>query len=129
MVENCFKIAAAGLANNPIPVAEEDLIIRSKKALEIQRLFAYSHKENYNIYIINSGVYLMSDCECLEKCPFFNDKMEKMPSLAHLLKRQYCQGDNSSCARYMVFKAKGRDAVPSTLYPNDKKQAEKLLII
>ena len=56
-------------------------------------------------------------CECLEKCPFFNDKMADMPSMSDLLKDRYCRGEWQSCARYRVFKAVGRDSVPSDLYP------------
>ena len=69
----------------------------------------------------------MADCECLPKCPFFNDKMKNMPSLSSMLKKKYCQGDSAGCARYRVFKALGRDAVPGDLYPNNQDKADELL--
>ncbi len=71
----------------------------------------------------------MPDCECLPGCPFFNDKMDKMPAMASMLKKQYCQGDFVSCARYMVKVKLGKDAVPLDLYPNQIERAEKLLQI
>ena len=69
----------------------------------------------------------MADCELIEKCIFFNDRMANMPSMASSYKRNYCQGDNSQCARYMVFKAKGRENVPTNLFPNDKEKAKALI--
>ena len=43
-------------------------------------------------------------------------------SASHLeltyIRIKYCKGDNSGCARYMVFKALGREEVPLDLYPN-----------
>ncbi|HEY5997584.1 MAG TPA: hypothetical protein VIU29_11220, partial [Candidatus Deferrimicrobiaceae bacterium] len=62
----------------------------------------------------------MSDkkCELLETCIFFNDKMADMPGTAAMYKRQFCLGDNSRCARFMVVKTIGREHVPATLFPN-----------
>lgn len=59
-------------------------------------------------------------CEKLEKCPFFNDKMANMPAVAGMLKKQYCQNDKESCARYIVSKA-GKD-VPMDLFPQQKER-------
>ncbi len=69
----------------------------------------------------------MAECECLPKCPFFHDKMESMPALAGMMKKKYCQGDNSTCARFMVFKAKGRDFVPGDLYPSQQDRAKQII--
>lgn len=69
----------------------------------------------------------MADCECLEGCLFFNDKMEKMPAMSEMYKRNYCKGDFNGCARYMVFKALGKPAVPDSLYPNQKEKALEIL--
>ena len=71
----------------------------------------------------------MSDCECLKGCPFFNDVMTDMPSTADRLKKKYCLGDNSACARYMVFKALGKEYVPITLFPMQKDRAEELIAV
>lgn len=69
----------------------------------------------------------MADCECLSKCPFFNDKMKNMPAMAATYKRNYCQGEFAKCARYMVFKALGRDKVPADLFPNQGDRAKAIL--
>ncbi len=42
------------------------------------------------------------DCDRLPTCIFFNDQMEHMPAVAELLKRQYCRGTVSECARFQV---------------------------
>lgn len=60
----------------------------------------------------------MSDCELLKTCIFFNDKMANIPSTVEIFKIKYCRGDNTECARYMVFKALGRERVPQDLFPN-----------
>ena len=69
----------------------------------------------------------MADCECLEGCPFFNDKMSAKPSMANILKKKYCKGEYRACARYMVFSKLGKPAVPPDLYPNEKEKAEAIL--
>ncbi len=69
----------------------------------------------------------MADCECLAKCPFFNDKMANMPSMAEMMKNRYCRDEYHTCARYRVFKALGREAVPLDLFPNQPENAEVLL--
>ncbi|THB69641.1 MAG: hypothetical protein D6E12_04315 [Desulfovibrio sp.] len=65
----------------------------------------------------------MAQCECLAMCPFFLGKMANMPVIADMLKRTYCRGDNSLCARYKVFKAKGLHVVPDDLYPRQMDRA------
>ena len=67
------------------------------------------------------------ECECLSGCPFFNDKMAEKPALAHLMKKQYCLGDFMSCARHRIFLAKGKDAVPGNLFPNQNERADQVL--
>lgn len=69
----------------------------------------------------------MADCECLEGCPFFNDRMESKPALATMMKRQYCRGNYEGCARYMVFSRLGKPSVPADLYPNQTERAQELL--
>ena len=69
----------------------------------------------------------MPDCECLAACPFFNDKMADMPSMAGIYKNKYCKGDFLSCARHMVFEALGKENVPKDMFPNQLNRAQKLL--
>ncbi|MDO9391566.1 MAG: hypothetical protein Q7U71_07330 [bacterium] len=70
----------------------------------------------------------MPDCECLAACPFFNDKMADMPSMAGIFKNKYCKGDFQSCARYMVFKKLGEGHTPEDLFPNQLSRAQDLIM-
>lgn len=70
----------------------------------------------------------MADCDFLALCPFFNDKMENMPSAADMMKKLYCKWNYSQCARYMVATALGREKIPADLFPSDASRAEILLI-
>ena len=69
----------------------------------------------------------MPNCECVNGCPFFNDRMKDTEGLGAMIKKKYCLGDNSNCARYMVFKRLGRQNVPPDLYPNMHDRAKALL--
>lgn len=69
----------------------------------------------------------MADCELLAGCLFFNDKMPMESGLGALFKKNYCQGDNSKCARFMVANTLGRAKVPTSLYPNMFDEAEQLI--
>ena len=67
----------------------------------------------------------MANCEKLEKCPFFTDQMANMPSVAALLKKTFCLGDKTQCARYSVLSA--GFTVPADLLPNDQDRASQIL--
>jgi hypothetical protein len=69
----------------------------------------------------------MPDCERLAGCPFFNDKMADMPTMANIYKQKYCHDDFEKCARYMVARVKGKEAVPADLFPNQFSRADKIL--
>jgi hypothetical protein len=69
----------------------------------------------------------MANCELLEKCIFFNDKMGNRPGMAEMYKKTFCRGDNSTCARHMVVEAMGRDKVPPNLFPNQADEAKKII--
>ena len=69
----------------------------------------------------------MSECEHLKSCPFFNDNMPDMPDHADLFKGLYCRGNNSMCARYMVYKALGKGSVPANLYPHHTERAKEII--
>ncbi|HHX94722.1 MAG TPA: hypothetical protein GX691_02715 [Clostridia bacterium] len=60
----------------------------------------------------------MSDCPSLVKCPFFNEKMDKMPAMANIYKAKYCKDDFNACARWKVASALGSESVPNDLFPN-----------
>jgi len=69
----------------------------------------------------------MANCELIENCVFFNDKMANMPGTAEMFKKKYCKEDNSICARHMVVKAMGREKVPQNLFPNQADEAKRLI--
>ncbi len=69
----------------------------------------------------------MAQCECLDGCPFFNDRMPDTEGIGAMYKQKYCLGDNSQCARYVIFKRLGRNAVPTDLYPNMHDRAKRIL--
>ena len=71
----------------------------------------------------------MAVCEIMTTCIFFNDQMESMPGSADFFKKKYCQGDNSECARHIVFKKLGRPNVPRDLFPNQIERAKKIIEI
>jgi hypothetical protein len=69
----------------------------------------------------------MADCECLETCIFFNDKMVSMPTMAAIMKQNYCKTNNAECARFIVFKALGKGNVPTDLFPNNVERAKRIV--
>ena len=71
----------------------------------------------------------MADCVCLPRCPFFNDRMAAMPATAQLIKKRYCQGEQSECARHMVFSRLGAEKVPTDLFPTQVERAKEVLAL
>lgn len=69
----------------------------------------------------------MPNCEMIEKCIFFNDKMANKPGTADMMKKNYCQGNWQECARYKVCKGLGRDKVPGDLFPSQGDRAKALI--
>ena len=69
----------------------------------------------------------MAECECLPKCPFFNDRMLEKPVTTKMMKAQYCLGSNIECARHQVFKALGSENVPSDLYPSQRERSLQII--
>ena len=69
----------------------------------------------------------MTSCELIETCVFFTEYTPVMKSVAEGLKKMYCLNDNSECARFIVYKALGREAVPLSLFPNEVARANLLI--
>ena len=69
----------------------------------------------------------MAKCEKLEKCPFYQGKMSMDSGLGAMYKKKYCEGDKTTCARYIVATQLGAEYVTSSLYPNMNDVANKLL--
>jgi hypothetical protein len=66
-------------------------------------------------------------CECISGCPFYNGKMQNKPAMASIYKKQYCEDDFMSCARYLIFAKLGKQAVPYDLFPTMVDRALKIL--
>ncbi len=66
-------------------------------------------------------------CPSIESCPFFNDKMADMPAVTDNIKREYCNGDYTKCARYIVAQALGKENVPADLFPMNADRANELV--
>jgi hypothetical protein len=75
----------------------------------------------------SGGLRLDMDCEKLSTCIFFNDQMANMPSVAELLKTQFCRGTFDQCARFKVAAKLGGANVPRDLFPNHTARATALL--
>lgn len=68
----------------------------------------------------------MALCEKLEKCPFYQGKMDMNSGLGSMYKKKYCEGDKTICARYIVATKLGAEYVTNKLYPNMNDAANKL---
>jgi hypothetical protein len=62
-------------------------------------------------------------CELIPQCIFFNERVKSSPEAFVLYKARYCNGEHTECARYLVFVALGKAAVPTDLFPNDRLRA------
>ena len=69
----------------------------------------------------------MATCEKLEKCPFYQGKMDINSGLGRMYKDKYCEGDKTICARYIVATQLGPEFVNEKLYPNMDAMAKKIL--
>ena len=69
----------------------------------------------------------MSNCEYLDGCPFFNDQLDDMPSMANLFKTRYCHDNWKSCARYLMRTKLGAAHVLPNLWPNQENKARELI--
>lgn len=67
----------------------------------------------------------MAECERLRKCPFFRDRMENMPNVSEVMKRTYCLGDKTLCARYQLGAA--GVAVPGDLFTQDAARMREIM--
>ncbi len=69
----------------------------------------------------------MATCEKLEKCPFYQGKMSMDTGIGAMYKKKYCEGDKTTCARYMIATTVGAEYVTNHIYPNMVDQAEKII--
>ena len=69
----------------------------------------------------------MATCEKLSKCPFYQGKMSMEKGIGSMYKQKYCEGDKTTCARYIVATTLGPEYVTNNLYPNMADQAKKII--
>ncbi|MBP3609416.1 MAG: hypothetical protein J6J42_03655 [Lachnospiraceae bacterium] len=69
----------------------------------------------------------MATCEKLAKCPFYQGKMSMETGLGSMYKQKYCEGDKTTCARYMIATKLGPDYVTNSIYPNMTEMALKMI--
>jgi hypothetical protein len=53
--------------------------------------------------------------------------MKELEKVAELFKKYYCRGDNTECARHMIFKELGKESVPGDLAPDKFGRANQLI--
>ena len=63
----------------------------------------------------------MKKCSLTDECPFFSDQLPKMHTAKERedMRRKFCGGGNSQCARFIVATALGLNEVPGNLLPDD----------
>ena len=66
-------------------------------------------------------------CEKLQKCPFYQGKMDINKGIGAMYKARYCEEDKTKCARYIVATQLGAEFVTNNLYPNMIEKAKRLL--
>lgn len=69
----------------------------------------------------------MTSCDCLEGCPFFNDKMPIDTGIGKIYKDKYCLSNFNDCARHQVKNKLGKEYVPVNLYPNMLERAKVII--
>ena len=78
-------------------------------------------KSNWRLESQRRGGKVMKRCTITYECPFYNDELPNTYSAKEReeLKKKYCGGGSSQCARFMVARALGLDEVPLNLFPGD----------
>jgi hypothetical protein len=63
----------------------------------------------------------MKKCSITDECPFFKDQLPKMHTAKERedMRRKFCGGGSTQCARFIVAEAMGLDEVPGNLFPDD----------
>ena len=69
----------------------------------------------------------MSNCPFRRVCAFYRNEMEYMPGTAGLYRRKYCGTRSAGCARHMIYRAAGAQAVPPDLFPYQQARAAEIL--
>jgi len=63
----------------------------------------------------------------MDRCIFPNRKKHKMPTMLEFIRIKYCEGNYTSCARYMLYRKVEPNKIPDDLFPNDLYKAYKII--
>ena len=69
----------------------------------------------------------LEKCELLSNCALFKYKISNYEGYYVEVKKKYCNGNKSDCARYKIFKVLGSEKIPLDLYPDDHVEAERII--
>lgn len=67
------------------------------------------------------------ECELCSSCSFCRKSMGELNGTLKYVRSKYCKKNSEDCARYIVYKALGRDRVPDDLFPGEKERAFKII--
>lgn len=68
----------------------------------------------------------MGQCHLTETCVFFTREIGYSPELQAAMRREYCLGDWSRCARLLALDFMPREELPADMIPTDLDQLEQL---
>ncbi len=68
----------------------------------------------------------MGTCGNFGNCALFSGALSQKPATTKLLKRMFCDGKYTGCARYFLLNALGPDKVPPGMFPGDMKLAKEI---
>jgi hypothetical protein len=57
-------------------------------------------------------------CKLYKNCQFYRRGFAAMPSTSKFLRKNYCLGDSSDCARFLIATNIGMEKVPDYICPN-----------
>lgn len=67
----------------------------------------------------------MGMCPCLTGCIFFSSAVDS--EAVQKIKKEFCLGDCTNCARFRVYKALGEKWIPVDLAPEQQVRAETII--
>jgi hypothetical protein len=65
-------------------------------------------------------------CVFGQDCPIFDDRLARLPGMAHMFRARYCDGSPDRCVRHLLALEIGASLVPDDLMPNDMETAVQL---
>ena len=66
-------------------------------------------------------------CTLIDDCPFYKERMARMPRSTEIMKEMFCKNEYAKCARYLVYRECGREHIPIDLFPNEFEKGRKIV--